>query len=115
MNIDYLPSQGDRSGIIRSSWSGTRGTFPKSVRQRILERYPTCNWPGCEKPSEVADHIVPWAEAVRLGWDVDEINDISNGQGLCNEHHEVKTKEERLRGIKRKSRTRERERHPGLL
>ena len=114
MPIDYLPSGRGGQERRNTSWSGKRRSFPNKIRLAILRRDPTCRWPGCNKPSEVADHIVPWSEAVRLGWELDEIDDVSNGQGLCNEHHDLKTREEQRRGRERVARKRRPERHPGM-
>src|SRR5690606_22232818 len=99
-----------------STWTRGRRThgFPYRVRKKILQLYPVCNWPGCSAPSEEADHIVPYAEAVRLGWTDAEIDDVSNGQGLCREHHSIKTKEEARRGTQRRARKRQPERHPAF-
>lgn len=91
------------------TWARTRA-FPTSTRLRILRRDPTCMACG-QRPSTKADHVIPAAEG---GSD-----DESNGQGLCAECHEAKTKAERERGMKRYAERRPRQKrrseaHPGL-
>lgn len=93
-----------------TSWSGHRRSFSTATRRRILDRHPICNHCGLE-PSTVADHIIPHAEG---GTD-----DEHNGQGLCQGCHDIKTQQERTRGLHRASaarptRSRTAERHPGL-
>lgn len=91
---------------MSTSWSGERRAFPTSMRARILKRHPICAACGAA-PSVIADHIIPVAEG---GRDV-----MANGQGMCVPCHDVKTHEERRRGIARNSRRRPPETHPGLL
>lgn len=89
------------------SWSGTRRSFPTATRRRILARDPICRWrEGCTQPATIADHIIPVAEG---GSD-----DESNGQGLCAEHHDRKTRDEQARGRARRSTRRPERPHPGV-
>ncbi|MEM8619842.1 MAG: HNH endonuclease signature motif containing protein [Actinomycetota bacterium] len=101
-------SDGRPSSRDTGSWSGRTRSFPGPVRRRILERDPICA--AChQRPSTIADHIVPVAEG---GGD-----DESNGQGLCDPCHDVKTRSEIDRGRARRQARGQlpAERHPGLI
>ena len=93
-----------------TSWSGTRRSVPPTTRRRILRRDPTCY--RCNaSPSVQVDHIRPVAEG---GTDHDD-----NLAGICLGCHQIKTQQERTRGIRRYNtrrpqRQRATERHPGL-
>jgi 5-methylcytosine-specific restriction protein A len=89
-----------------TSWSGTRTAFPTPMRRQILARDPICRTCG-QRPSTVADHVIPWAEG--------GTHTLANGQGLCDPCHWKKTRAEQDRGRARKSRKRPPPRHPGLL
>jgi 5-methylcytosine-specific restriction protein A len=56
------------------------------LRKMILARDPICRWPGCTMPATDVDHVVPRA----AGGDDSE----GNLQGLCHEHHSLKTASE---------------------
>ncbi|MDD2772750.1 MAG: HNH endonuclease signature motif containing protein [Elusimicrobiales bacterium] len=58
----------------------------RRLRQCVLAQDPICKWPGCTQAATDVDHIVPKS---RGGTD-----DIENLQGLCHEHHSVKTARE---------------------
>lgn len=50
-----------------------------------------CEWPGCNAPATVADHIVPKKHGGK-----DEVGgpgEESNIQGLCATHHAIKTRQ----------------------
>lgn len=99
-----------------SSWSGARRSFPTATAQRIRKRdHGQCANCGSTEQTQV-DHIVPHAEATRMGWTQDMIDDESNGQLLCHGCHEAKTRGERASGLARAKARRERpqRRHPGL-
>jgi len=99
---------------VNTSWSGDRVGFPTAVRRFILARDPVCVWCRVRR-SVIADHIVNVAMARRAGWPRKMIDDPANGQGMCRECHDVKTKAEQERGRQLRSRKRLREKHPGLI
>lgn len=53
-----------------------------------LARAPMCEWPHCDKPATVADHIVPIKQGGAK-------RDRANFQSLCDQHHNVKRAAER--------------------
>lgn len=61
-------------------------------RKEVLRREPNCRY--CGAPATDADHIIPVSEGGAL-------TDTANGQGLCADCHEQKTKEEQARGRER--------------
>jgi 5-methylcytosine-specific restriction enzyme A len=63
-------------------------------RDGYLRAYPICAVEGCRHLAVVVDHIVPLAEGGEL-WD------MSNWQGLCPAHHQVKSTADALRGKRR--------------
>lgn len=104
------------------SWSGTRRSFPKRTRARILRRDPHCKLAiegVCTGTSTEADHITPHAQALALGWPLPDIDSIENGQGVCKPCHQIKTRAEQTEGQRRaattKPTTRNPEPHPGLV
>ena len=96
-----------------TSWSGQRRSFPTAVRQLILRRaggqcqHTDEHGTRCTNPATVADHIVPHAEG---GTD-----DPTNGQALCDPHHNTKTRAEQARGRARRNPKRRTEPHPATL
>jgi 5-methylcytosine-specific restriction endonuclease McrA len=106
------------------AWEGRRPgrhAFPQSTAKAILLRDQDCvlGLCGCTGQATQADHIVSWADADRLGWTMEEINDISNGAGLCANCHAIKTADESSRGLRRSVERRKARRappqHPGLI
>ena len=99
---------------------GRRG-FPAPTARRILRRDRTCQLahPGCTGEATIADHIVGWADATAAGWDPADIDDESNGQGVCGSCHRGKTAAEAARGRARATARRPRQRprppHPGVI
>lgn len=100
----------------------TRGGFPDAARRAILQRDPRCMLalPGCDGPSRIADHRVNYPSAMALGWDDDQYNDPSNGQGVCSPCHTKKTGAEAAAGRAQRAAERRRlrgfdDRHPGIL
>lgn len=59
------------------------GVAHRKRRASVLRRYPWCAWPGCPIPASEADHITPKS----LGGS----DRIENYQGLCRDHHRLKT------------------------
>jgi len=53
--------------------------------------HPICQWPGCRRPTDVVDHIIPLAEGGPR-------YDFTNFQSLCEPHHNTKTNADALRG-----------------
>lgn len=68
----------------------------RATRQAQLRRRPLCQHPGCRRPAQHVDHIVPLAEGGAR-------YDYANLQSLCEPHHDEKTTRDALRG---KTRTR---------
>lgn len=87
-----------RATSTPTSWSGQRRSFPTAVAQRIIRRDKTCRGCGSGGPLQ-ADHIVNHAQAIRLGWTQAEIDDESNGQALCGDCHDQKSKQEQAVGL----------------
>lgn len=53
--------------------------------------HPLCEHPGCRRPADQVDHIIPLAEGGdRYSWD--------NLQSLCEPHHQAKTNRDAQRG-----------------
>lgn len=80
-------------------WAGSHSSgFPPAIRRRILQRDPTCRCTscpacgpvGCTRPSTQADHRIPRAHGGP--------NTLANGQGLCTNCHDHKTKAEAAEG-----------------
>lgn len=73
----------------------------------------------CTQVSTIADHIVGVEDALAAGWGPADIHDPSNGQGVCEPCHRVKTAAEQQRGRQRATQQqrsrRTIEQHPGLL
>ncbi|MBB4067171.1 HNH endonuclease signature motif containing protein [Gellertiella hungarica] len=62
------------------------------ARREFLLRRPNCQFPGCDNPSSVVDHITPHKGDPRLFWD------RTNWQALCARcHNSRKQKQERSR------------------
>lgn len=88
-------------------WSGdNRRGFTQSQRAAILRRDRVCQICGLA-PATIADHIQPVAEG---GPD-----NLSNGQGVCSQCHDVKTKAEQARGRARHRGARPPDAHPGYV
>ena len=102
-----------------TSWSGQRRSFPTTTTRRILTRDGECQlrYPGCTSQADEADHIIPHAEATRLGWDPADIDDETNGQAVCRHCHTIKTRSEQTTGANRRRAQARRpmSKHPGLL
>ena len=60
-----------------------------SLSKRRRQRFPICETPGCDLPSEQTDHVIPVEENPKLAfrW--------SNLQALCHPCHARKSAEER--------------------
>lgn len=92
-----------------TSWSGNRRSFPTATRDFIMKRDGwTCQiqGPTCKGKATQADHRINHAEG---GSD-----DASNGQATCGPCHDAKTRQERLRGMQKRSRRRPGMQHPGM-
>lgn len=61
----------------------------EAIRGRVLAEEPTCQWPGCNSPSTICDHILALKWCTRTA-----PNARANLQGLCEQHHRRKTLEE---------------------
>jgi len=59
------------------------GAAWRARRDAFIEQHPVCCVPGCGRPTDEVDHVVPKA---RGGAD-----DESNWQPLCQTHHSAKT------------------------
>jgi len=81
-------AQADKAERDRRGTSTQRGYGSRWQRLRllILARDPVCRHPGCGQLSTDVDHIVP-----RSKGGTDEENNL---QGLCHEHHSLKTAQE---------------------
>lgn len=77
------PAWANPSANTRTLSAADRARF----RRAVLDRDPTCTWPGCTAPSEQADHIVPVGDGGAL-------HDLSNGRGLCIPHHDAVTRQQ---------------------
>ena len=101
------------------SWSGTRNSFPRSVRRAILRRDGECmlRLPGCTGDADEADHIISHADATRAGWDPADIDDPGNGRAVCRACHTQVTRAQQQRGQQRRraSGLRPKAPHPGLI
>ena len=107
------------SGRGTGSWSGTRRSFPPRTARAILARDRECQlrYDGCTGQAQEADHIVNHAEATRLGWPLQDIDDMGNGQAACRPCHALKTRSEQVRGSARRRAQARRPmpKHPGLM
>lgn len=73
-----------RHGVRRSRQIGSYTSSAwRKLRAFVLQRDPFCKAPGCNRPSTVADHIVPRRQG---GTD-----DPAQLQGLCASHHSIFT------------------------
>lgn len=106
------PAQSTRA----TSWSGTRASMPKGVAAKVRRRDKTCRGCGATHQLQV-DHIVPVAEARLMGWTDDMIDHVDNGQLLCPDCHNAKSRAERARGLARRraALARPQRSHPGLV
>lgn len=93
-------------------WSEGYRRFPPAVIDRVRREEPACR--SCGAPTAEVDHVVGRADALRMGWPEELIQDRRNAQGLCSECHRAKTSVERTRGIEQGSKYRPKEQHPGL-
>lgn len=84
--------------MATTSWSGDRTSFPSATRRAILRRDPTCVLCG-QRPSTIADHEPNYVELRRAG--VADPHAIEFGQGVCEQCHDVKTRDEQARGCNR--------------
>ena len=99
-----------------------RHGFPAKTARRIIRRDKECQlaYPGCTGTPTAADHIVGWADATAAGWEPEDIDDPTNGQGVCGPCHTIKTQGEARRGAQRaaarrpRNRPRSNNRHPGF-
>ena len=95
--------------------------FTKKTARRIIARDRTCQLqlPGCTTEATQADHIIGVMDALAAGWEPADVNYESNGQGVCDSCHQLKTRGEIQRGQARaaakRSRRRPEQQHPGLL
>lgn len=68
------------------------------LRTRIMERdcglCQVCRKTGRVAPAYAVDHIVSKANATRLGWTEEQIDDESNLQAICRPCHDEKTEVE---------------------
>lgn len=87
--------------MANTSWSGKRTAFPPRIRRLILTRQPECAT-GCGQPSTIADHIINHPTAIRAGWTLEQYHSPTNGQGLCEPCHTLKTRDEQAEGRNRK-------------
>jgi 5-methylcytosine-specific restriction endonuclease McrA len=79
--------------------------FPPVVKRALLKRDKVCAMCG-ERKATQADHIKPVAEG--------GANTYSNGQGLCDECHSIKSRAEARRGYRKwNTDRRPRQQHPG--
>ncbi len=67
-----------------SSTAQGYGARHRAWRVEVLAKHPNCEYPGCQKASTDAHHIVP----IRRGG---KRFDVDNGMGLCHEHHSAAT------------------------
>lgn len=71
-------------------------------RKRVLERDAYTCQPhlrqGLYRKADDVDHVVSKAEAARMGWTEEQIEDDSNLQAICRQCHKHKTATERGRG-----------------
>src|SRR5262249_8478468 len=79
-------------------WEGSTHPHDSGQMQKLrkakLRANPMCEHPGCRRPAERVDHIVPLAEGgPRYEW--------SNLQSLCRPHDVQKTTADALRGKRR--------------
>jgi len=73
----------DKRGSAASRGYGARW---RRYRLMCLRRHPLCQAPGCTRPAECVDHIVPVSGADDPGFWI-----VSNHQGLCLRCHSAKT------------------------
>lgn len=97
------------------TWGRGSTRASRDLRDLVLREEPICGCPGCAectpagcgRPSTDDDHLVPLSQG---GSD-----DRSNHGGKCHPCHELKSKAERLAGIRNRiGAKRPPERHPGL-
>lgn len=79
----------------------------RALRTRTLAAWPVCHlrYPGCTSTSTDDDHVIPLAQG---GSD-----HPANHRGACHHCHTIKTQAEAAAG--RRAKTRQPERHPGLI
>ena len=67
-------------------------------RTGVLARDVTCTYPGCDQPSQDADHYpLSRRQLVAAGFDP---NDPAYGRGLCHRHHSQSTAREQPGGFR---------------
>lgn len=105
-----------RDAVTRPAWRQNAGVSASARgyghehrvwRAAVLARDPICrglDGVPCRKRATHADHIIPLAKGGAR-------YDLANGQGLCAEHHQVKTQ----RDSQRPSALRPLRKHPGLI
>lgn len=81
----------DRSVKDRQPWRLIYRTERwQRLRRQVLREQPLCATEGCGQPSEVVDHVIPLVERIELAFE------RVNLQGLCADHHNSKTRLERV-------------------
>jgi 5-methylcytosine-specific restriction enzyme A len=93
------------------AWTPGYTEFPKWLKAAVLRNQKTCAICGV-RPSTQVDHITPVAEG--------GANTKDNARAVCSHCHDLKSAEERRRGLLRyrarqPKQRRAVERHPGLL
>ena len=96
-----------------------RGAFSAKITRAVLRNSPTCQLqiPGvCTDTATQVDHVVSFAEAMQLGWSIEDVDDPSNAAAVCASCHKVKSQSEAQRGRQRAQaqRTPPPRQHPGL-
>lgn len=80
-----LHTASDRQYNQRRGSAGVRGYGRawRQTRDAFIASNPVCSVPGCERPTQEVDHILPRAKGGTDDW--------SNLQPLCRTHHSMKT------------------------
>lgn len=73
-----------------------KSLWRNKLRPMVLRRDPICviciaNGDTPPKPSTVADHKIPFADAPSLAVAWDRFTDLNNLRGICKQHHDEKT------------------------
>ncbi len=67
----------------------------RKLRNWYICQHPMCCVPGCDRPADEIDHIVPIEKAPERRLDA------TNLQSLCKSHHVLKTWEDKRRELKK--------------